>query len=343
MLRKLTYIFLCAVGIALCLPSCHSVEEWDNNGRGNFDALWQIIDEHYCFFEEKGINWDSIYDVYNQRLIDEAKDNKLSTVSFYGICADMLDELKDGHVNLVTPFATSYYKKWWSDYPQNFNERLVEQYYMHFRGLKRSGLTYGLFVEPDTIGYMRYDAFSSMGEVTLDWALSLLQSSKGLIIDVRDNGGGTISTVETFVRRFIDKRICAGYIQHKTGPGHNDFSEPYAYYYDPTDRVRYDKPIVILTNRSTFSAANNFVSIMRLQPQVTVIGDRTGGGSGMPFSSEIPIGWAVRFSGSPVYDANMQSTEFGIDPDIHVDMTPEEMLEGKDAIIDAAIQHLLSL
>ncbi|EKC55562.1 hypothetical protein LEA_15281, partial [human gut metagenome] len=48
--------------------------------------------------------------------------------------------------------------------------------------------------------------------------------------------------------------------------------------------------------------------------QVTVMGDRTGGGSGLPFSSELPNGWSVRFSACPVLDVNKQHTEFGMTP-----------------------------
>lgn len=314
--------------------ACHDIEEWDNDARGNFDALWTILDTHYCFFEEKGIDWDSVYSVYSGRI-----NEKTNYAELYVICAEMVNSLRDGHVNLTTPFATTYYKKWWSDYPQNYNERLVDEYYLHFGGLTRGALTYAQL--PDSIGYMRYSSFASgIGHGTLDWALMLLGDCHGLIIDIRDNGGGDISTVETFVSHFIDHRILAGYISHKDGPGHSDFSKPYAYYFDPVDTVEHvvwDKPVVILQNRSTFSAANNFVSVMRTLPQVTLVGDCTGGGSGMPFSSEIPIGWSIRFSGSPVYDADMQSTENGCPPDIHVDLDPELALQGIDTMLETAL------
>lgn len=333
-MKKITFII--ALLAALVLTSCHKVEEWDNDARGNFDALWSILDTHYCFFEEKGVDWDSIYNVYSPRVKPDTK-----MLELYDICAEMLDELRDGHVNLSTSFSNSYYKKWWSDYPQNYDNRLVEQYYLKFGGMSKNGLTYAMM--GDSIAYMRYPSFAAgMSETTLDWALVLLYDCHGLIIDIRDNGGGNISAVETFVARFIDERILAGYICHKSGPGHGDFSKPYAYYFDPAPagRVKWKKPVVVLTNRSTFSAANNFVSVMQYLPQVTIIGDRTGGGSGMPFSSEIPCGWGVRFSGSPVYDARKQLTETGIAPDIHVDLDPQAALAGHDTILDTALELL---
>ena len=36
-------------------------------------------------------------------------------------------------------------------------------------------------------------------------------------------------------------------------------------------------------------------------PNVVQVGDTTGGGSGFPLSSELPNGWSVRFSSSPIY------------------------------------------
>ncbi len=317
----------------ISLTACHDVEKWDNDIEGNFDALWTVLDRHYCFFEEKGIDWDSVYKEYRARITPET-----NSLQLYSICADMLNELRDGHVNLSAPFATSYYKKWWSDYPQNYDKRLVDQYYLHFGGLTKNGLTYAML--PDSTGYMRYPSFSyGMSDGTLDWALAMLHQCHGLIIDIRDNGGGDISTVETFVARFINERILAGYISHKSGPGHKDFSEPYPFYYEPAPapRIHWDKPVVVLTNRSTFSAANNFVSIMQYLPNVTIVGDNTGGGSGMPFSSEIPCGWSVRFSGSPVYDAHMQVTENGVAPDIHVDLNPDSAMVGIDTMLNTAL------
>lgn len=333
-MKKTAVIFL----IALFIPSiaCHRVEEWGDSVDDNFDALWSIFDTHYCFFREKGVDWDSVYAEYQPR-VKECE----TWIDFFDLCEEMVNELRDGHVNIVSPFNTSAYSKWWTDYPQNFDGRLVNQYYLDFDAFQRGGLVYKVI--QDSVGYLRYSSFSNpLSETTLDYALLILQDCPGLIIDVRDNGGGALDNVGTLVSRFINHRITAGYITHKTGPAHDAFSEPYAYYYDPAPapRIHWNKPVVVLTNRSTFSAANNFVSIMRLLPNVTTMGDRTGGGSGIPFNSEIPCGWSVRFSASPVYDAEMELTENGLEPDIHVDLDPQAALSGRDTMLDAAISLL---
>lgn len=336
MKRIIEYVI--AAVVALVSSACHSIEQHADDPYGNFDALWTILDEHYCFFAEKDIDWAETGRRYRERVNPVMSDEEL-----FNLCAEMLDELRDGHTNLSSSFNTSYYRRWWSDYPQNFDARLVEESYFNFNYRQSGGIMYGVL--PQNIGYMRYASFASpVGESSLDAVLYYLRTCDGLIIDVRDNGGGSMVNVETIFARFITQRTLAGYIRHKNGPGHDDFSEPYAYYYDPAEqgRVMWGKPVAVLTNRSTFSAANNFVSIMKLLPNVKIVGATTGGGSGMPFSSELPNGWTIRFSSSPVTDALGATTEFGVEPTegCAVDLDPEAALRGHDTMLDFAIALL---
>ncbi len=330
--------FISTLLLLVLLTGCHRVHEPADNPQANFEALWQILDEHYCFFDRKDIDWEEIHTRYAPRISD-----KMTREELFDVCADMLDELRDGHTNLSSSFKTSYYRRWWSDYPQNYSARLVEQYYFNFNYLNAAGLQYGFL--GDNIGYVRYGSFSSpVGSGNITNVLYYLRTATGLIIDIRDNGGGDLTNVETLVSHFITEPILAGYISHKTGPGHADFSEPYAFYYNPASEgnVIWTKPVVVLTNRSTFSAANNFASIMALLPQVKIVGATTGGGSGMPFSSELPCGWRIRFSACPVYDAQGRLTENGVDPSpgCAVDLDPLAALDGHDTIIDFAINLL---
>lgn len=337
-MHRIIYRIALLLTAAVGLTACHDMEEYTDDPRGNFEALWSILDEHYCFFDSKNVDWDKVHDTYSRRISD-----RMTREELFIVCADMLAELRDGHVNLSAPFNTSYYRAWWSDYPQNFNKRLIEESYFNFNYRQSSGMMYG-FLE-NNIGYIYYESFSSpVGEGNLDYALNFLSTANGLIIDVRDNGGGSLTNVETFVARFIDRPTLVGYISHKTGPGHNDFSEPYAITYRPAQegRVRWAKPIVVLTNRSTFSAANNFASVMKNLPDVTIVGSVTGGGSGVPFSSELPCGWGIRFSACSMLDALGESTEGGITPSegCAVDLDPLDALSGRDTILEKAIEIL---
>ena len=129
-------------------------------------------------------------------------------------------------------------------------------------------------------------------------------------------------------------------MQHKTGRGHSDFSSMEEQRLKPSKGIRWQKRVAVLTNRSVYSAANEFVKYMRCCPNVVLIGDRTGGGAGMPYSSELPIGWSIRFSACPMYDKDGNSTEFGIAPDYDVQLSQTDLLRGKDTIIEKAREVL---
>ncbi len=225
----------------------------------------------------------------------------------------MLYELQDGHVNLASAHNVSYYDAWYQDYPRNFRADLLEDSYLGRASTDyrtAAGLKYKIL--KDNIGYIRYESFADpVGNGNLDEVLSYLSVCNGLIIDVRDNGGGNATNSARIASRFTNEKILTGYISHKTGTGHNDFSKPYAIYLEPANGVRWQKKVVVLTNRRSFSATNDFVNHMRCLPNVTTIGDKTGGGSGMPFTSELPNGWSVRFSASPHFDAEMNHSGIG--------------------------------
>lgn len=211
--------------------------------------------------------------------------------------------------------------------------------------MQTSGISYKMLT--DEIGYMYYPSFSSgISSTSLDYILAILHESKGLIIDIRNNGGGLLTNIDTLVGRFIEENTAGGYIRHKTGPAHNAFSDPYPIEYeaaDPVKRVKYlGKPILVLTNRSCYSAANNFVAVMKTLPNVRIVGARTGGGGGLPFSSELPNGWSVRFSSCPISDRDDRSTEAGINPSpgCEVHCKDADLAAGHDAILDFAITLL---
>lgn len=319
------------------LSSCIEEPEIQaNTNEGNFEALWTIIDTKYCYLEYKNINWDSIHTAYKHRI-----NNTLNYLEFYNLMADMLAELKDGHVNLYTSFAVSSYKNWYSDYPANFSSDIIfSDRYLGNRYYSVGGLRYGM-IDNNNIGYIYYGDFSNrFGDTNMSYIFNYFKDCRGLIIDVRNNGGGYLDMSEQFASYFFLKETITGYMQHKTGDGHTDFSKPQEIKTAAHKDLQWQRPVAVLTNRMSYSATNAFVVRMKMAPNVTIVGDKTGGGGGLPFSSEIPNGWMVRFSASPMFDAQMQHTEWGIDPDIKVDLNPVDNENGYDTIIEKAIDIL---
>ena len=315
------------------LSSCINEEQFDNTPEGNMEALWKMIDEHYCFLDYKaeaiGLDWNEVHGRYRQM-----QDKDMTSPQLQEVLCNMLSELRDGHVNLYTAANVGRYWAWKEDYPSNLDVELRASY-LGKDYLIASGLSYRIL--DDNVGYILYSSFSSgIGEGNIAEVLHHLRLCSGLIIDVRGNGGGQLDYEQRLVSHFTNERILVGYRSYKTGTGHSDFSELYPEYIEPSKTVRWQKPVIVLTNRGCYSATNTFVRDMLCCPNVQTLGDRTGGGSGMPFTSELPNGWLVRFSACPQYDRDKQHIEFGIEPTIQCSLSMEDVAKGEDTLIETA-------
>lgn len=328
--------------IAALLPftSCIKEDEYSNSREGNFEALWAIIDERYCFFKEAeeqfGLNWNAVYDKYKP--MAQACEND---AELFDVLGEMLYELRDGHVNLSSIYGTSYYRDWSLNYPVNFSDSIQRNYLGNSYRLT-NGIKYTIL--DDSIGYVYVESFAGgFNTDNLTMMLYNLKDCKGIVLDIRNNGGGMLTAAEKLASIFTKEKIHCGYIQHKTGKGHNDFSAPEKLYLEPSKGAKWLRPVAVLTNRSVYSAANHFVMLMRELPNTIIIGDKTGGGSGMPLNSTLPNGWNIRFSACPILDREGKNTEFGIEPDIKCGMKEEDWNRGVDTMIESAKDTILGL
>lgn len=334
--RALTYTMLLT---AIIVGGCVEEDEYNNSPQGNFDALWNIIDERYCFFEhaeqEFGLDWEAVKQKYAPQVQKAESDAEL-----FDIYGAMLAELRDGHVNLISDYGTSYYWGWNLNHPLNFSDSLQRNYigndFRYTSGIKYTTLH-------NDIGYIYIESFStSMPDNNISHMLLNLAHCKGIIVDIRNNSGGMLTSAEAVAQHFVKEKTHCGYMQHKTGKGHNDFSAPEPLYIEPKGVV-WARPVALLTNRGVYSAANYFAMLMKPLPQVTMMGDKTGGGSGLPLSNTLPNGWTVRFSACPILDKEKQHTEFGITPHKEVHITPTDWDNGRDTIIEEAIKLINAL
>lgn len=335
-MKKYLYSFV-GFFLGITLLSCIREDVSGNSPQANFESLWKIIDEQYCFLEYKkqeyGLDWDEVHERYAKRITAS-----MGSEALFEVLSEMVNELRDGHVNLHSSMASSQYREWFDAYPRNFSDS-IQSIYLRKDYINSSGLTYQIL--ENNIGYIYCESFSDgIGDGNLNQTLNRLAICDGLILDVRNNGGGNLTTAQKLASRFTNEKVLVGYMCHKKGPGHTDFSEPKPVFLEPSDGIRWQKKVVVLTNRRSYSATNDFVNSMKLLPHVTILGDKTGGGSGLPFSSELPNGWSIRFSASPMFDPEMNQLEFGIAPDRKVDMISEDMRKGKDTMIELACDLL---
>ena len=337
---KKSLIISSLILLSLIVSSCTKDEpqQYVTDPVTNIDALWTILDERYCYFPERNINWDSVHTVYRRK----AKFVH-NVYQLYDRMAEMIDLLNDGHVNLYTSFDISSSTGWYDSYPTDFSSSIL--FSDRYLGSNYRRVNYLYYDTIGDIGYIYLSSFSSsVASSTMHYVDYYFRKTKGIIIDVRNNGGGDLTASSSLAACFFSQKTQVGYIRHKTGTGHTDFSEPEPTYVDPSDSLVdwSGKRVVVLTNRRSYSATNDFVLSMSQAPNAVLVGGITGGGGGMPLSQELPIGWLIRFSAVPMYDLNMRTTEFGIEPDIELHISDENYDAGVDPIIDKAIEILHS-
>jgi hypothetical protein len=126
-MKRNSYIFISLLLSVVLFTSCITEDEYDNSPEGNFEALWQTIDRQYCFLDYKkqeyGLDWNEIYSQYKQRISKGMNNEQL-----FEVLADMLNELRDGHVNLSSKLEYSQYREWFDSYPANFSDSIQRVY-----------------------------------------------------------------------------------------------------------------------------------------------------------------------------------------------------------------------
>ena len=327
------------VGLLILISWVGCTHEFDNHKNTpleNFEALWKIIDEKYCYLEEKNIDWDSVYTVYHPLFdtmqIVEYADN----LKMFDLMEEMVNTLEDGHVNIYSAFDISVCSSWYEGYPQNFDLEILTKYYL--KDYRRAGGLNYCRIDNDSIGYVYYSSFSN-GFSLMNWivVLNYFADCKGIVLDVRNNGGGSMENAYKLAVPFFSRDTVVGYWQHKSGTRHNDFSEIEPMQLEDS-KGYWRRPVVVLCNRHSYSAANFFVSVMRYADNCLILGGKSGGGGGMPMSYELPNGWLVRFSSIKMYDRDMQSIEDGVRPHLLVNQHSED----KDDLIEEAMDLIYS-
>lgn len=330
-------VCLWSVSVGLFFTSCEKIlikKSPSDNPEKIFEVIWKDIDENYSYFIYKKINWDSVRVVYEPKVHAEMSEKEL-----FEVLESMLALLRDGHVNLVAPHDQTHYDEIYLNSPPNFNWDIVERTYFNGNpAISMGGTFYYTIFDSVKIGYIYIPSFDRSYYSFINQILEYMGKAKGIIIDIRNNGGGETIHAETVASAFNNEKKIYAYWQWKKGPAHDDFTEKIPYYLNVSQR--YAGPIVLITNRKTFSTANDFTLMMRSIPSVVHIGDTTGGGGGVPYYRELPNGWYYRFSRTLTYDASGQHVEFGIAPHITLSYDTSLFLQGRDAYIDYAINLL---
>ena len=329
--------FLGILLIPFCL-SCQKIlfkeEIASENPRTNFEYLWNECNNKYAFMKYKGVDWQLVYNKYSPKVSDG-----ISKDSLFNVLASMLNELRDGHVNLISPFNISIYPVHLLG-PKNIDQRLIEEYYLskpHFI----TGPFIHSFIDSNRIAYIKFSAFTgTVDSDQMDYMLDKYKNTRGLILDLRSNGGGAATDIYKIMNRFVESKTKIFKTKDKSGPGAEEFSEGLDSYLEPASAIRYKNKVASLTDRGTYSAGSYTSLASKALDNVILVGDTTGGGLGMPNGGQLPNGWTYRFSVTQTLDLNGNNWENGVPPDVLAILNPSYVANGKDSVIEKAIEEL---
>ncbi len=151
------------------------------------------------------------------------------------------------------------------------------------------------------------------------------------------NGGGEIFNVLRLLERFSEERKLVAYTVTRNGSEHNDSGAQEGFYIGRYSGIRYNKPLLVLFDRGSYSATTFFALATKEFPNITLVGDTTGGGGGMPAGGQLPNGWTYRFSVSQILDLDEKNyAESGVPPEVRVDYDWNDLT--KDEILEKAIE-----
>lgn len=321
------------ISVAAMLLGCEKIglaPDPVSDPQRNFLYLWEEVDRKYSYFELKEIDWDEVYARYAPLVTKDLDD-----LALFEVLSDMLFELRDGHVNLRSDFNRSRNWDWFLDYPPNFNRNIIYRHYLG-RDYWVTGPLHNQII--DSVLYIYYESF--MQTITASHVERILDRAKGLkgiILDIRHNGGGSSGNANRLASMLSSKHYIYAYRRVKSGPGRADFTSWSPMEVQAGERS-FDGKVVLLCNRQSYSSSNLFAQMLKERPNTILMGDTTGGGGGTPMSGELPNGWSFRFSVTQTQNLEQTDIELGVPVSIRVDMDPDDEAQNMDTILEEALK-----
>ena len=303
-----------------------------DTARAAFDQLWEAFDRDYAMFVLRPeVDWAGLRGQYRPQALDCH-----SAYDFAEVCAGMLRNLRDLHVWLTVAGA---------DIPVFNRPRAANSNPAAHRailgGLNGRGRVQWA-VTPDHIGFLAINGWSGQGiPGQCDEALEGMRGTRGLIIDVRLNGGGSEDLAQEVAGRFLRKEFVYAYSQFRDGPGHTNLTEKQERRVGPRGPWRYNRAVVVLIGQKGMSSNESFVAMMSGDPEATIMGDHTCGSSGNPRIVRLPLEMTVSVprwidylpDGSPL-------DEHGFRPQVPFQAAPGAFEGERDDLLTAALGRL---
>lgn len=340
-MKKITLLlFVLATALSSCQKSLIGTPA-SNTPVANFDALWQGYSDWYGLFGVNQVNWDSLY-----RATRPAIHNQMNQEELYQELCKLIQPLNDIHVFLqpttdgLPRFESSVFFRT-HQVQEDFSLNLLRQQYLTQMVSVDTNLHYGLL--QGNLGYLHFGAFGmpvSFYRQQLPGILEKLKDTHGLIIDIRNHGGGDDEVSRYVAGLFSTEKKLFMTVRKRNGKARTQFTVPQSWFVEPAGKGSYTKPIILLTSRWTASAGETFAWAMNTQAHVLQMGDTTAGGFSDVIPRELPNGWLYFVPVGDYRNAHGASEEGkGVAPKIFLINTKEDIRAGRDKVLEAAMQN----
>lgn len=191
-------------------------------------------------------------------------------------------------------------------------------------------------IRGDGLAYIKLSVFGSTTARELDAALKTLlaQKPRGLILDLRGNGGGYLEAAQEVLGRFLRQGIAA----YQADREDHRQSVPLI----PGEVQAFDIPMVVLVDGGSASASEIVAGALQDYRRATLIGEQTFGKGSIQHVFDLSDGSSVRITVAQWLTPNARRIQDrGLTPEIIVPLTPEDYEAGLDPQLDAAAAYLL--
>ncbi|MEU2800951.1 S41 family peptidase [Streptomyces sp. NPDC007117] len=325
-----------------------------------FDVFWQSFEENYPFFSAKGVDWHAVRDQYRPTVGAKTTEDEL-----FAVFSEMVRPLNDAHVAVQHGDSVFARVRPGTTAPTGELDAKIKKFIVE-RDLKDAGppqefgsgrITYADL--PGGQGYLRISGFGGYaGEDTsyaaqlaeLDQALDTALGKhrprrlKGLIVDLRINGGGSDALGIHIAERLTDTPYVAYSKRARNDPADpTRHTRPQPVYVIPAHGPRHTGPVAVLTGGSTFSAGETFTQALMDRPGRTFrIGQPTQGVFSDVMVRKLPNGMSA-FLPNEEYLTNSGRTfdGTGLLPHLTEPVFTKDEFDGKkDSAFDRAVNVL---
>jgi carboxyl-terminal processing protease len=189
------------------------------------------------------------------------------------------------------------------------------------------------FIEPD-IGYVHLTLFNERTEQELLDAIAKLrdQGAAKFVIDLRDNGGGLLTSAVDIASQFLRDGMV---LYERKADG-----QERAYPVETEGSLR-DDPVVFLVNGATASASEIVAGAIQHYGRGKLIGTKTFGKASVQLLFDLSDGSSIHVTNAHWLTPGQQEIDgAGLTPDIVVELTDDDRLNGRDPQLDQAIAYL---